>query len=97
MKAFLMTRLAALNFLIIVLGMRAESRCHAVPKIVQHQAISASKAGSGRRTSLACSVACWNGQTQRVSSFLAAFQVIISAFILKRAVITQAGWLRETE
>lgn len=58
MEAFLMTRLAGLSFLNVVLSARAVSGRHTMPITVQHEAISASKAGSGRRTSLACPVAC---------------------------------------
>lgn len=90
-EAFLMTRLASLSFLNIVLSARAVSRCHTEPVMVQHQAISASKAGSGRRTSLACPIACWNGQTVGMSPFLVAFQIIISALILQGAAII-SGW-----
>lgn len=93
-KAFLMTRLAGLSFLNVVLSVRAVSRCHTVPVMVQCQAISASKAGSGRRTSLACPVACWNGQTVGMSPFLVASRVIISALILQGAAII-SGWEAE--
>lgn len=93
-EAFFMTRLAGLSFLNVVLSVRAGSSCHTVPVVIQHQAISASKAGSGRRTSPTRPIACWNGQTVGTSPFLVAFQIIISALILQEAAVI-SGW--ETE